>query len=346
MKIWFHRHHGRETAERCFRKLYFNVQMKKLGIPREQHGAGALNTGSIFHAILEARYLNFADPVDYAFSIPPYDEYPKQSKDQHNQDFITLTFISYCNHWPEKEEPEIFKISNNDSNTNDGNLLDIPALEYHWIDDEPVENSPSRDQGFIDRIVILPPPPSEVLNDDGIYLPDDPQRPKYAMEPETWEIWPTDTKTTSQDIDSRQWYHRHVRKIQFALYMRNLRNDIDKITSNSPEKDWRIPGFMVDSIMHSRSKRKFRRLWLRDEYTVEKCNSIIEQSDETMRNAMEEPDTPNYDACMDFRSPCQFYDLCHSGYKDLPLEERMPTYVKEKAEAELEDTGYQKESND
>lgn len=87
---------------------------------------------------------------------------------------------------------------------------------------------------------------------------------------------------------------------------------------------------MVDSIMHSRSKRKFRRLWLRNEYTVEKCSKIIAHSDETMLKAMESPDSPNYDACMDFRSPCQFYDLCHSDLKDLPLEERMPMHMKQK----------------
>ena len=231
---------GRETAERCFRKLYFNTQMKKLKIPREQHGPGALNTGSIFHAVLEARYLDFDDPIAYAFTIPPYDQYPNHSKDQHNKDFITLTYISYCRHWPMDDEPDIFKISGeNVDQSNDFTL--IPALEYHWVDDEPVENSHSRDQGFIDRIVVLPPPPTEALNKDGIYEPEDAQRPKYAKNPDEWEIWPCDTKTTSQDVDDRKWYFKHTNKIQFALYMRNLRNHIASITRAFPERNWTIP---------------------------------------------------------------------------------------------------------
>ena len=326
---------GREVAERCNRKYYHNRQLKVMKIPREVHGPGVMNTGSIFHAILEARYLNFENPIEYAFDIEPYNEYPDISKDQHNKDFITLTYLAYCNRWPMSNEPDIFKISSN-LEGNDGEFSDIPALEYHWLDKEPVGEYETMDQGFIDRIVVLKPPPENVLNEDGIYIPEDKQRPLYSREPDTWEIWPTDTKTTSQDIDNRNWYLRHCKKIQFALYMRYMRNNIHNVTARFPDRKWVIAGFMVDSIMHVRSKRKFRRLWLRDEYTVEKCDKIIYESDKVISEAMENPDEPNYDACMDFRKECQFYNMCHSDIKDLPIEKRLEEHLKREKEKENE----------
>ena len=277
---------SRELVKSCIRKFNFQGQAKQLGIPREPGGIAAL-TGNIFHSMIECRFLNI-DSEEFVRSS--YPDYPEDSDTQHNWKYVLLTWKVYQKRYPIEDEPSIFEVQSEG--------LEYPGVELHWKDEEVVDNAVYKDQGFIDRII---------WDDDGI------------------GVWAVDTKSTKRNIEGRDWKIEHASKLQFAIYIRWLRNNLT------------VPvyGVMVDSIQHSRGQRRFNRMWFKDEYTEEKCNDIIAFSDELVQYAVEEPDIPNKDNCFAYGQKCQFYDICHNDkYLELDFWDRLPQWWEDQSNNE------------
>ena len=304
----------------CNRLFGYNLQAKELGT-RSNEGSLKTKTGSILHALIEARHLGFneADTIEYAKAeVPDFPTKPDKGKNKNYYfDYVVLTYIAYCSKYPLENEPKNLTVFDPETGLNE------PYLEKHWKDDAPKGKAIFPDQGFIDRAFIMTPELSK------IHLPEKDQ----IDEP---EIWCCDYKSTSMQIaraDGRihpEWKARFAKDIQMAMYMRFMReNELIKKTG------LKVAGFMIDSIQHP--KRQFNRLWFKDEYTVEKCDEIIGMSDEKITEAIMNPDVPNFERCNDYGG-CEFWSLCHNPkYSNLKMEDRLPKFLEDKSEIEKED---------